>query len=77
MIELCLSDSLRRELVVGARGRIEGAVEHADEQLRLLPATIEAEGELVQVALEVLGADAVEGPAEPALQVPAIRTPTA
>ncbi len=42
-----------------------GAVEHADEQLRLPPETIEAKDELVQVALEVLWADAVEGPAEP------------
>jgi hypothetical protein len=44
-------------------------VEHADEQLRLLPATIETEDELVQVALEVLGADAVEGAPEPSFEV--------
>ena len=44
-------------------------MEHADEQLRLLPATIEAEDELVQVALEVLGADAVEGPTQLGLEV--------
>ena len=43
-------------------------MERADEQLRLPPATIETEDELVQVALGVLGADAVEGPAEPGLQ---------
>ena len=35
-------------------------MEHADERLRLPPATIEAEDELVQLAQEVLGADAVE-----------------
>jgi hypothetical protein len=54
-VRLCPSDSLRRELVVGAGGNAEGAVEQADEQLRLPPARIEAEDELVQVALQVLG----------------------
>jgi len=42
-------------------------VQHADEQLGLLPAPVEAEEELVQRALEVLRADAVEGPAQPGL----------
>jgi hypothetical protein len=45
-------------------------VQDADEQLRLLPAAIEAEDELVEVALEVLRADGMEGSAEPDLQVP-------
>jgi hypothetical protein len=60
----CPSGSLCRELVVEARSRVERAVENADEPVRLLPATMDAEDELVQGALEVSGADAVEGPAE-------------
>ena len=67
---LCLSDSLRRELVVGTRCSIDGAVDDANEKLGLLPAAIEAEDELVEVALEVLRADAVEGSVQPGLQVP-------
>ena len=59
--------------MIGKGRSIEGSVQHAEEQLGLLPAPVEAEDELVQKALEVLRADAVEGPAQPGLQVPVDR----
>jgi hypothetical protein len=57
-------------IVIGKGRSVEGSVQHADEQLGLVPAPVEAEDELVQIALEVLRADSVEGPAQPGLQVP-------
>jgi hypothetical protein len=47
-----------------------GPPEHESEHFRLAPAPIEAVDELLQVALEVFSADAVEGPPEPVLQIP-------
>ena len=70
LFALCLSDSLRRELVVGEGCGIERAVQDADEELGLAPAAIEAERELVEVELQVLGADTVERPPEQGLPVP-------
>jgi hypothetical protein len=46
-----------------------GPPEHESEHLRLAPTPIEAVGELLEVALEVSSADAVEGPPEPVLQI--------
>ncbi len=45
-------------------------MQDADEEFGRPPAPIEAEDGLVEVALEVLRADAMEGPAEPGLQIP-------
>ena len=53
---ICLSDSLSRELAVRAGRGLGSAVQDPDEELGLLPAPIEAEHELVEVALEVVAA---------------------
>ena len=44
-------------------------MQNEPEQLALPPAAVEAVAELVEVALEVLGADAVEGPTQLGLEV--------
>ena len=60
---LCLSGSLRRQMVVGEGVRVDRAMQNAGEDLGFLPAPVEAEYELVQVALKMLRADPVEGSA--------------
>jgi len=59
-----------RRFRVRARRSVEGPVQDANEEFGFPPASVEAEGELVQIALEMLRADAVEGPSKPGLQVP-------
>ena len=60
---LCLSGSLRRQMVVGEGVRVDRAMQNAGEDLGFLPTPVEAEYELVQVALKMLRADPVEGSA--------------
>jgi len=50
-----------------ARQSVERAAQNTDEEFGLPPAPIKAEDELVEVALEMLGTHAVEGPTEPGL----------
>ncbi len=45
-------------------GGLGGAVWDAEEDLAFLPTAIEAEGELVEVALQMLGADALRAASE-------------
>ena len=55
---------------VGAGLASGGTAEHEAEERALAPATIEAVHELVQVALQVLPAHAVERAPEPGLEIP-------
>ena len=57
-------------MVIGEGFRVDRAVQYAREEFRFLPAPIEAEDELVQVALKMLWADAVERSDEPGLEIP-------
>lgn len=41
--------------MIGKGRGVEGSVQHADEQLGLLPAPVEAEDELVQIAWRCFG----------------------
>jgi hypothetical protein len=57
---LCLSGSLRRQMLVGEGFRVDRAVQNAGEELGFPPASVEAEHELVQGALKMLWTDPVE-----------------
>ncbi len=57
-------------MLIRTRHSIERAVKNTDEEFGLSPAPVEPEDELVEVALQVLRADAVEGPRQPGLQIP-------
>src|SRR3989304_3949731 len=67
--QMCLSDYLSRESRVGKRLPARRATKHKEEELALPGAPVEAVGELLEVARQVLGADAMEGPAQPGLEV--------
>ena len=55
--------------MVGERLALGGAVEDEAKELALTPAAVEAIDELIQVALEVLPADSVEGATDPGLEI--------
>jgi len=66
---LCLSGLLSNQSVIRKRFSPERAPQHEPEELLLLPAAIEAIDELIQVALEALPADSVEGATDPGLEI--------
>jgi len=66
---LCLSGRLRREPSIGERLGCDGGAKDWREEVGLVPAFVEAKLELVQVALEMLGADYVIGAPQPGLEV--------
>ncbi len=57
-------------MVVGEGLRIDRAVQNSREEFGFLPTPIEAEHELVQVALKMLWTDAVERSDQPGLEIP-------
>src|SRR5512134_251586 len=63
------SDALLDEVAGGGRGETGAEAEQGVEGRGGMPAAVPAEDELVEVALQVLAAQAVEGPEPPALEV--------
>src|SRR5213592_4165465 len=66
----CLCGCLSHQSVIGQRFSSRSTPEHEAEELPFPPAAIEAVDELVQIARQVLAADAVERPSQPRLEVP-------
>ena len=55
--------------MVGERLGLDGAARQIVGELVFVPASVEAIGELLEVAIEVLVADAAEGSLQPGLEV--------
>ena len=58
------------ERIVGRRLRCSSASEQAPESVERIESSVEAERELVQVRLKVLGRDSVVNAIQPGLQIP-------
>ena len=55
---MCLSDRLRYQSVIGKRFALDGPTGQIVEELVFVPASVDAIGELLEVAIEVFVADA-------------------
>ena len=66
---ICLSDRLRYQSVIRKRLGLDGPAGQIVEELVFDPASIEAIDEFLEVTIEILVTDAVEGPDQPGLEV--------
>ena len=66
---ICLSYRLSYQSVIGKRLGLDCRAGQIVEELVFIPASVEAVDEFLEIAIEILVTDAVEGPDQPGLEV--------
>ena len=67
--EICLSDRLRYQSVIGKRVVLDRSAGEIVEELVFVPASVQTVGELLEVSIEMLMTNAAEGSLQPGLEV--------